>query len=117
MESIGTNKSIEHRKKLVEQVLSSDQMYFGYSALSIILDGQLFEPRGQMKGRLIRLSPHVPKESEFLKLLVHEVAHYIDIYRIISFGNQKDPSSDFYDISWSAKTTKKPGETLMSFIS
>jgi hypothetical protein len=88
-------------------VLSSDQMFFGYSALSIILDSKLIEPRGQMKGRSIRLSPNVEKESEFLALLVHEVAHYVDIYSLTSLGSVEDPSSDFYRISWESPKTKK----------
>lgn len=95
----------------------SDEMYFGYSALSIILDGTLFEPRGQMKGRIIRLSPHVAKESEFLKLFVHELAHYVDIYYLSARSGKQDPSDIFYRISWEWKKTKKSTEWISSFIS
>ena len=45
VESIGSSKNIEPRKRLIEEVLSSDQMHFGYRALSIILDTKLIEPR------------------------------------------------------------------------
>lgn len=84
VESIGTGRNIETRKKLIEEVLGNDALYFGYSALSIILDSALIEPRGQMQGRKIKLSPHVQKDGEFLKLLIHEIGHYVDIYSIIA---------------------------------
>ena len=117
VESIGTGRNIESRKKLIESVLSSDQMFFGYSALSIILDTKLIEPRWQMQGKSIRLSPSVVKESEFVQLLVHEIAHYIDIYNLIGFGSTRDPSDEFYAISWEGKKTKRSTETTASFIS
>ena len=45
IESIGSSKNVEPRKRLIEEVLSSDQMHFSYRALSIILDTKLIEPR------------------------------------------------------------------------
>jgi hypothetical protein len=117
VESIGSTKNTESRKRLVENVLSTDSMYFGYSALSIILDAKLIEPRWQLKGRSIRLSSLVKNDSEFLKLLVHELGHYVDIYNLISFGKEQDPSSAFYAISWESSKTKKSTEWLESFIS
>ncbi len=117
VESIGSSKNIEPRKRLIEEVLSSDQMHFGYRALSIILDTKLIEPRGQMTWKSIRLSPSVSKDAEFIQLLVHEVAHYIDIYSLISVAKNPDPSSHFYEISWEWSKTKKANETIASFIS
>lgn len=117
IESIGSSKNVEPRKRLIEEVLSSDQMHFSYRALSIILDTKLIEPRWQMTGRSIRLSPNVVKESEFVQLLVHEIAHYIDIYSLIALGKNPDPSSHFYEISWEGSRTKKPNETITNFIS
>lgn len=49
VESIGNMRTIESRKNLIKEVLSSDEMQFGYRALSIVLDSGLIEPRGQMK--------------------------------------------------------------------
>ncbi len=117
VESIGNARTIESRKNLIKEVLSSDEMQFGYRALSIVLDSGLIEPRGQMKWKLIRLSPHVSRDAEFLKLLVHEVAHYIDIYTLIKWSNLQDSSLAFYRISWEAPKTKKWEETLSSFVS
>ncbi len=51
-----------------------------------------------------------------MKLLIHEVGHYVDIYTLFSKG-ESDISTEFYNISWSDKTTKKSGQTLSSFIS
>lgn len=70
-----------------------------------------------MSGKSIRLSPSVPQENEFVQLLVHEVAHYIDIYSLISIGKNPDPSSYFYEISWEGSKTKRPTETIASFVS
>jgi hypothetical protein len=44
-----------------------------------------------------------------MKLLTHEIGHYVDIYTLFSRGGV-DVSDDFYSISWLDKTTKKPGE-------
>jgi hypothetical protein len=117
VETLGKATMIHSRKGMIEQILRSDPMYFSYSALSIILDSGMIEPRGQMKGRTIRLSPHVSRDSEFIKLLVHEVAHYVDIYYLVSKKNQNDPSELFYRISWENKKTKKPTESIRAFIS
>jgi hypothetical protein len=92
-------------------------MQFSYSALRIVLDINQNEPRGKMQGHLITLSPHVSKDSEFIKLLVHEVSHYIDIYYLTSKNKKKDPSEIFYSISWAEPTTKKSSETLSAFVS
>jgi hypothetical protein len=118
VETLGKSPYHEARKSLIEKVLRADAMEFGYSALRIVLDAAQKEPRGKMQGHLITLSATVVKESEFLKLLVHEVAHYIDIYSLSSIlWDGIDPSGAFYSVSWSDKTTKKPGQTLSDFIS
>ncbi len=107
--TIGTVKNSEGRKQMIEEVLSADTLRFGYSALSIVIDSKQTEPRGKMKGRSITLSPYVTRDSEFIKLLVHEIGHYIDIYYLIPNGSL-DPSSLFYSISWQDKTLKKSNE-------
>ena len=84
VESIGNVPNISARKILIQSILKSDMMQFSYSALRIVLDMNQKEPRGKMQGHLITLSPHVSRDSEFIKLLVHEVAHYIDIYYLIT---------------------------------
>ena len=118
VESIGTSPLIEPRKILIQNILSSSVMEFSYSALRVVLDIHQKEPRGKMQWHQITLSPHIQKEWEFIKLLVHEVSHYIDIFYLVSKPNGKsDPSQYFYRISWQDKTTKKSSETMASFVS
>jgi hypothetical protein len=117
VESIGTSPVIEPRKSLIRDVLSASQKRFGYKALTIILDTRQKEPRGKMKGHTITLSPWVEQDFEFIKLLVHEISHYVDIFYLRSTETTRDPSALFYAISWKDKTTKKSTQTLANFIS
>lgn len=117
VESMGKGSLIEPRKKLIEQILSKDSLQFGYNALSIIIDASQTEPRGKMTGKKITLSSTILKESEFVQLLLHEIGHYVDIYMLINTAYHDDSSSQFYTISWKNKNTKKPNETIQSFIS
>lgn len=116
MNTIGSVKNAEGRKQMIEEVLSADTLRFGYSALSIVIDAKQTEPRGKMTGRSITLSPYVARDSEFIKLLAHEIGHYVDIYYLIPNGGN-DLSNLFYSISWQDKTVKKSGEGLSSFVS
>ena len=117
VESVGSGRNIDSRKRLIERVLATDTMHFGYSALSIILDSRQKEPRGKMQGRSITLSASVLSDSEFIQLFTHELGHYIDIYSIVADSKGSDPSDIFYRVSWSDKTTKNAGESLASFVS
>lgn len=112
--SIGANQTIESRKKIIETVLESASMSFGYKALAILLDIHQIEPRGKMQGKSITLSANIVRDGEFLKLLTHELGHYVDIYTLVG---STDPSDVFYRISWQDKTTKKSGETISNFVS
>jgi len=55
-------------------------------------------------------------DSEFLSVLIHEFAHYYDIYSMPgnAFG---DISDTFYDISWNSVTTMKSGSSQSDFVS
>ncbi len=117
VETSGKVDRQELRKKIIENVLDTNVMKFWYRALSIFIDANQFEPRGKMQGRSITLSAHVLRDGEFLKLFIHELWHYIDIYTLVPWRVSSDPSDRFYTISWQDKTTKKSGETLASFIS
>lgn len=72
--------SISTRKNMIGSIIRSQSFDFSYQALSIFIDALLVEPRGKMQGKLITLSSRVSKDSEFLKLFVHELGHFIDIY-------------------------------------
>lgn len=101
----------------LKQILYSVPMAFDYSRLAVSIDGFQREPRGRMRDAQISLSPYVSRDSEFTKLFVHELAHYIDIYTIVSDKNGVDVSDNFYTISWQKPTTKRSGEWTMDFVS
>lgn len=90
-------------------------MDFSYRSLAVFIDANLVEPRGRMQGRLISLSARVLRDSEFLKLFVHELGHYMDIY-VFTPKDGKDVSNDFYTISWQSSTVKRSSESLSSFV-
>lgn len=68
----------------LKQILYSVPMAFDYSRLAVSIDGFQREPRGRMRDARISLSPYVTRDSEFTKLFVHELAHYIDIYTLVT---------------------------------
>ncbi len=70
-----------------------------------------------MKDAQISLSPYVARDTEFIKLFIHELAHYIDIYAIIANRNGYDISDDFYHISWQKPTIKRANQGTMDFVS
>lgn len=69
-----------------------------------------------MRDGQISLSPYVMRDTEFIQLFVHELAHYIDIYALSPQGGI-DVSDDFYHISWRAPNTKKSGQGVIDFVS
>ena len=105
VESIGMTKNTEARKHLIERILDTRTMDFSYRALSIVIDMYQKEPRGKMQGKTITLSASVVSEGEFLKLLIHEIGHYVDIYSLAP-THAGDISDQFYHISWQTRDTK-----------
>jgi len=73
--------------------------------------------RWRMKGWNIHMyNPESMTDSEFLSVLIHEFAHYYDIYSLR--GNAFwDVSQQFYDISWQSVTTIKPWLDASDFVS
>lgn len=90
---------------------------YSFSDFSLLIDVDQYEPRGKVQGKKMILSPHVKTDTEFLKLFVHEVGHFVDIYLLVSTSGEKDPSEDFYSISWKEPYVKKSGISLSSFVS
>ena len=76
------NTYIDSKSRIVamKEVIYSSAMNFDYKSLSVRIDGFQREPRGRMRDAQISLSPYVAKDAEFIKLFVHELAHYIDLY-------------------------------------
>ena len=107
----------KNRIATLKQILYSVPMAFDYSHLAVSIDGFQREPRGRMRDAQISLSPYVTRDSEFTKLFVHELAHYIDLYVLVTNKNGADPSDAFYSISWQKPTVKRANEWTMDFVS
>ena len=117
VESIGTTQNVESRKHLIQNLFSKPSLDFSFSFLKIVLDVNQKEPRGKIQWKIISLSASIKDQSEFLKLLFHEIGHAIDIYTFIPDMTGFDRSQTFYDISWQDTTTKKAWEKSQNFIS
>lgn len=78
--NVNTYMNSQSRIGSMREILYSSAMQFDYSRLNIAIDGFQREPRGRMQDARISLSPYVARDTEFTKLFVHELAHYIDIY-------------------------------------
>ncbi len=84
--------------------------------LSVTVDSERREPRGQVVGRELILSDLIGTESEKTKVFVHELGHIVDIHSLRS-GALGDPSEKFYAISWDSYKVKKKGAKLADFVS
>lgn len=112
-EAIIVNRQIE----LMKRTMGSRFFPFLYTGLSIFLDANQKEPRGQLRGKEMKLSAQVTNDTEFIKLFTHELAHVVDIYFLRATQNFPDPSKDFYKISWQSMKTKHAGTSLSDFVS
>ncbi len=113
------NTYIDTKSRIVtlKQILYSAAMTFDYSRLAISIDGFQREPRGRMRDAQISLSPYVSRDTEFTKLFIHELGHYIDLYVFVPGANGVDLSDRFYSVSWQKPTVKRSGEWTMDFVS
>lgn len=113
------NTTIDSRVRIniLKGILYSSSMPFSYNRLSVILDGFQREPRGRMRDARISLSPYIVRDPEFIKLFVHELAHYIDIYAFYPTRLRADISNTFYYISWESPTVKRSKQGTMDFVS
>ena len=113
------NTTITSKKRIatLKEILYSTTMSFDYSRLAVTIDGLQKEPRWRMKDARISLSPYIARDTEFTKLFIHELAHYIDIYALVSDRSGYDVSDDFYHISWQKPTIKWASQGTMDFVS
>lgn len=84
---------------------------------SIIVDTSRVEPRWQMYNESITLSSRISNLPEVSKVLVHEIAHMIDIYTLKKKLKKADPSEEFYAISWVKPSIMKAWLSGSSFVS
>ncbi len=83
----------------------------------LIVDNDRVSPRWQMSNESVTLSGRMKSPSEMSKVLVHELAHMVDIYFMRQRGGNPDPSKEFYAISWSEPTVLRASMTAKSFAS
>lgn len=107
----------KNRINTLREILYSSIMTFNYSKLSVIIDGFQREPRWRMQDAKISLSPYIVRDTEFTKLFIHELAHYIDIYAYSPNRSGYDISDDFYHISWQTPNIKRAREWTIDFVS
>lgn len=84
--------------------------------LSVTVDAERVEPRGQLSGNELIISTSIPTDSEKISVFVHELGHVVDIH-YLKPGMLGDPSEDFYKISWESYKIKKKGAKLADFVS
>ena len=112
------NEQTLSRERVISQLLKSIPFSpFVQQPLSIYIDHTLIEPRGRMKWKKITLSSWVVKESEFIKLFIHEFGHVVDIYFLTPNNQWLDVSENFYRISWQNSTLKKAWQKQTYFVS
>lgn len=102
---------------LVEVFLYDDMIFSKIKKLRVILYQNMADTRGRMRGWNIHMYgvPHL-NDGEFLSVLIHEFAHYYDIYTLA--GNAFwDLSQEFYTLSWDSVTTIKKGQDISNFVS
>jgi hypothetical protein len=84
--------------------------------ISIIVDSERLQPRGQLAGNELIIATSIEGEAEKIKVFVHELGHVVDIH-YLKPGALGDVSDDFYSISWDSYKVKKKGVKLADFVS
>ncbi len=102
---------------IVEVFLYKKDILSHIQNLWVYLYRNSHETRGRMKWWNIHMyGVEKLTDSEFLSVLIHEFAHYYDIYSLP--GNAFwDISSKFYGISWDSVTTIAPWSVQADFVS
>lgn len=102
---------------LVESFVYHDSILTHIDDMDVLLYKSIGDTRGRMKSKKIHMYGVLERtDEEFLSVLIHEFAHYFDIYSLekTTFG---DTSQKFYDISWQSVTTIKPWLDVSDFVS
>lgn len=84
--------------------------------ISVTVDSDRVEPRGQVSGNELIISTAIPTDSEKIAVFVHELGHVVDIH-YLKPGITGDLSDDFYGVSWDSYKVKKKGAKLADFVS
>jgi hypothetical protein len=85
--------------------------------LTVELTRDRVEPRGRMTPWLLSIVTPLSSESEFIKVLTHEMGHSIDVEHFAMKAFSADVSAEFYALSWLDTTIKRKWQALGSFAS
>jgi len=102
---------------LAESFLYHRNILTDIDTMWLYLYNGIGDTRGRMKSKNIHMYGVLEQsDEEFLSVLIHEFAHYYDIY---SFPKSPfwDISQGFYDVSWQSVTTILPWLDLQDFVS
>lgn len=101
----------------VTTILTSQPFITRLAPLHIKLYDTPNDVRGKMKESAIHMYRVSELEnSEAVWVFIHELAHHMDIYTLTK-KVFRDPSEDFYDISWESTTNIRSGERIKDFVS
>lgn len=102
---------------LAETFLYKKWVLSHIDSTNVLLYKNKFSTRGKMKnGNIHMYGIEDMSDGEFLSVLIHEFAHYYDIYSLP--GNAFwDRSNDFYSISWKGNNIVRPGQEMKDFVS
>lgn len=113
----GTPTIDERRVNILEKIFHSVYFPFSYRGLSVFIDVNQTEPRGQIRGGDMKLSANIARDAEFIQLFTHELGHFVDIMLLRGSQFSEDPSKVFYRISWQDVKVKHPSSKMSDFIS
>lgn len=103
--------------ELIKQIVLSNYFKNKTTPLEILFDYQRKEPRGQMSWyKLTLASQGLNNNSEYIKVLVHELWHFVDI-NFLKKRKNYDLSDEFYKISWLEYNKKKTNSKMWDFVS
>jgi len=102
---------------LAESFLYNRNILTNVDSMGLYLYNSIWDTRGRMKSKNIHMYGILERsDEEFLSVLIHEFAHYHDIYTF-SRSPFWDTSQGFYDISWQSVTTINAGLDIQDFVS
>lgn len=108
---------IQNTTSQLKDIVFSEFFSTTITELDVILHEQSIDVRWKMKAWAVLLYEVTELEnSELIWVFIHELSHHIDIYSLAK-KVFRDPSSDFYNISWENTTTLKSWEKIKDFVS
>lgn len=112
-----SSDDIVRRKNYALLALSKPFFKQNISSVSIQIASEQSEPRWQFKWERITMAGDIKDDGEFMKVLAHELGHYVDIITYTKTQTTPDISAKFYAISWKSSNEKYRESKLSDFVS